>query len=79
MRGAPQAIQRRLDGIEAKLDPDHPRFQGTPEIEAALRDPQLKRYLDSWVRPPLREVQGWARREVSAVDLDRNDTYIGYG
>lgn len=40
-----------LELVRLRLDPTHPDFSGSSEVEAALSDDKLRRYLETWVLP----------------------------
>jgi hypothetical protein len=61
---APRKIVRRLERVQRQLASDEgTRSQG---ISAALNDPAVRLWLDSWVLPELEHALRWARGEEKA-------------
>lgn len=61
---APKRIQAKLQGARMRLEPEH---RGrNEEVTEKLNDPALRLYLDTYVRPQLREAELWAKGDLNA-------------
>ena len=70
---AGRLIRRAL----SRLEPDHPKFTASEQVREALSDPNLRRYLETWVIPQLEGVMQFVEGTASARDLDEDCG--GYG